>query len=156
MLILKDFLLPWGHQKLDFSFTGDRKNDQHLAPLSLPSDFSFHKMNSCAWRKFISLVFSEHWLNAGLVLGIGVTEMNVRLSSFWNSQSIEGSRQVNRQLQYYGKGVTKVCMGMIGKVRAIINREKQGCLKQIMFWIRTGEESFFFVLNNWSGPLKCW
>lgn len=156
MLIPKYFLLPWGHQKLDFSFTGDRKNDQHLAPLPLTSDFSFHKMNSCVWGKFTSLVFSEHWLSAGLVLVIRVTEMNVRLPSFWNSQSIEGSRQVNRQLQYYGKEVTKICMGMIGKVCVIIHGEKRGCLKQIIFWICTGEESFFFVLNYWLGTLKCW
>lgn len=111
-------------------------------------------MNSCVWGKFISLVFSEHWLSAGLVLGIGVTEINVRLPSFWNSQSIEGSRQVNRQLQYYGKEVTKICMGMIGKVCAIIHGEKRGCLKQIIFWICTSEESFFFFLNNWLGPFK--
>ena len=38
--------------------------------------------------------------------------MNARTPSFGNSQSIEGNRHVNRQLQYYGKEVTKICMGV--------------------------------------------
>ena len=46
--------------------------------------------------------------------------MNVRPPSFGNSQSIEGSRHVNKQLKYYNGEVTKVRMGVTGKVYLII------------------------------------
>lgn len=57
--------------------------------------------------------------------------MNAGPPSFGNSQCIEGNRHVNRQLQYYGKEMTKICMGVIGKVPLIIHVEKQGCLKKL-------------------------
>lgn len=57
--------------------------------------------------------------------------MNARPPSFGNSQCIEGNRHVNRQLQYYGKEMTKICMAVIGKVHLIIHVEKQECLKKL-------------------------
>lgn len=81
--------------------------------------------------------------------------MNAGPPSFGNSQCIEGNRHVNRQLQYYGKEMTKICMGVIGKVPLIIHVEKQGCLKKLDSET-SGEEPVSFVLNDSYGPLKCW